>query len=244
MEHQDFLDQAQVQYRALRTAVITAGPGTPVPTCPAWDVSGLVRHLAGVSSLVLGALTGPVDGGPPEPESPPEDWEELVTWWQDRFTAVNRVLAGASADTPAWTPSGPPVAGFWSRRQAHELAVHRLDAEHAVHGPEVPPLLFDTPFAADGVDEFFTAVLTRTARERPVERSGRVLWHAADAGRTWELRLTAGEPPVTGPATGAATDHDTTVAGTADALYRAAWGRPSGAIVSGDRSLLDALPRP
>ncbi|MEV0676626.1 maleylpyruvate isomerase family mycothiol-dependent enzyme [Actinosynnema sp. NPDC050436] len=244
MEHQDFLDQARDQYHAIRAAAVAAGPDVPVPTCPGWDVRALVHHLAGVNSWALAALTTPADGGRPRAEHRPDGWEELLAWWDERFTAMNRLLADVGPDAPAWTFTGPSTAGFWSRRQAHELAIHRLDVEHALHGPEVPPLLFDTQFAADGVTEFLTVLLVRLARERPVTREGRLLWHAADAGRTWEVRLVPGQPPATVAAAGSGTDHDATVAGTADALYRAAWDRPSGAIVSGDRSLLDALPRP
>ncbi|WP_433266140.1 maleylpyruvate isomerase family mycothiol-dependent enzyme [Actinosynnema sp. CS-041913] len=244
MEHQDFLDQAHVQYRALRAAAIAAGPETPVPTCPGWDVHKLVHHLAGVHSWALAALRTPVDGERPKAVPRPEGWEELLAWWDERFTEMNEVLAASTPDTPVWTFIGPKTIGFWARRQAHEIAIHRLDAEHALHGPEVPSLLFDTDLAADGVDEYLTLLLPRAAQVRPITGEGRLLFHAADAGRAWELRVTPGEVPAAGPITDSATDEDTTVAGTADALYRVAWGRPSGAIVSGDRSLLDSLPRP
>jgi hypothetical protein len=81
------------------------------------------------------------------------------------------------------------------------------------------------------------------ARRRPVDREGTIVLHAADAGRAWEVRLTPGEPPVAGPVTGSGIDGDVVVAGTADAVFRAVWGRPSGAAVTGDSGLLDALPR-
>jgi hypothetical protein len=68
--------------------------------------------------------------------------------------------------------------------------------------------------------------------------------HAADAGRAWEVVLKAGAAPVVTPVHDSATNEDATVAGTADAVYRAVWARPSHAIVSGDRALLDGLPRP
>ncbi|MBB5954685.1 uncharacterized protein (TIGR03083 family) [Saccharothrix tamanrassetensis] len=244
MEHQDFLTHARAQYLALRAAATAAGPEAPVPTCPGWNVHELVRHLAGAYSWGLAALRTPADGERPHAEPRPEGWEDLLAWWDDRFTELDHVLAEADPDTPAWTFAGPKTVGFWARRLAHETAVHRLDVEHALHGPEVPTLLFDSEFAADGVDEYLTRLLVRAARRSPIEREGRLLFHAADAGRAWELRVAPGEAPVAGPITDAATDGDTAVAGTADALYRVAWGRPSGAIVTGDRSLLDALPRP
>ncbi|RKT57939.1 uncharacterized protein (TIGR03083 family) [Saccharothrix australiensis] len=228
----------------MRAAVIAAGPEAPVPTCPEWNVQQLTHHLAGVASWARTALDTPVDGDRPAPGTPPDTWQELLTWWDDRFTELNDALAEASPDTPAWTFAGPKSVGFWVRRQAHEIAIHRLDAEHALHGPEVPTLLFGTDFAADGVDEFLSRLLPRVAQRWPIEREGRLLFHAADAGRAWEVRLTPGRPPETAPLTDAATDADATVAGTADALYRLVWNRPSGAIVTGDRSLVDSVPRP
>ena len=55
-------------------------------------------------------------------------------------------------------------------------------------------------------------------------------------------RSPPGEAPVVSAVHDSAIDVDVTLAGTADAIYRALWGRPSHAIVSGDQSLLDALP--
>ncbi|XVS64121.1 maleylpyruvate isomerase family mycothiol-dependent enzyme [Actinosynnema sp. CA-299493] len=244
MDHADHVQHLRTQYTALRAAAVAAGPDAPVPTCPRWTVRDLVDHVGMVHSWALRALRTPVDGERPRPDDRPADWDELLDWWDGKVAELADTLAGARSDTPAWTFTGPKTFGFWSRRQAHETAVHRLDAEHARHGADVPSLLFDVEFAADGVDEFLTRMLVRAARRKPVERAGRVLFHAADAGRAWEVRLTPGQPPEVGPITGSATDEDATAAGTADALYRAVWGRPSGAITSGDRSLLDGLPRP
>ena len=48
-----------------------------------------------------------------------------------------------------WSCTGDQTAGFWSRRQANEVAVHRWDAELAAGDPT--PI--DNELAADGVDE-------------------------------------------------------------------------------------------
>jgi hypothetical protein len=64
-----------------------------------------------------------------------------------------------------------------------------------------------------------------------------VLYHAADAGRAWTVRLVPGQLPQT--AAEAGTEPDASVIGLADAVYRAAWGRPSGAVVSGDSAMVD-----
>ncbi|MFD1148965.1 maleylpyruvate isomerase family mycothiol-dependent enzyme [Saccharothrix hoggarensis] len=244
MDHADFVQHMRTEYAALRAAAVAAGPDAPVPTCPGWTVRDLVDHLGRTHSWALRALRTPPDGERPAADDRPADWDELLAWGEATLAELADTLAGSPPDTPAWSFTGPREYGFWSRRQAHETAIHRLDAEHARHGADVPTLLFDVEFAADGVDEYLTRMVVRAAERRPVEVSGRVLFHAADAGRAWELRLTPGEPPRVGPVTDSGTDEDATVAGTADALYRAVWGRPSGAIASGDRSLLDGLPRP
>ncbi|MGM1061026.1 maleylpyruvate isomerase family mycothiol-dependent enzyme [Saccharothrix sp. Mg75] len=244
MDHADFVEHLRTEYTALRAAAEAAGPDAPVPTCPGWTVKDLVDHLGRTHSWTLKALATPPDGERPQFDERPAGWSELLDWWTARVTELADTLAGTTSNTPAWTMTGPGTFAFWSRRQAHETAIHRLDAEHALHGGEVPSLLFDVEFAADGVDELLGVLSPYMAGRKPVDRAGRLLFHAADAGRTWEVRLTPGEPPAVGPVTDSGTDEDFVLAGTADALYRAVWGRPSGAIASGDRSLLDSLPRP
>ena len=241
MEHAEHIEQVKIQSAALRTAALAAGPEAHVPTCPKWTVHDLVDHIARVHAWAgLAARTAP-DGDRPARPTAPEGWDDLLTWWDDRLVELFDVLSDAP-DTPAWSFVGPDTVRFWSRRQAHETAIHRLDAEHALHGPEVPSLLFGAEFAADGIDEFLTIALVRAAQLKPVEKSGSVLLHAADAGRAWELRLTAGGVPQAGPVTDSGIDEDATIAGTADAVYRAVWRRPSGAIITGDLELVRALP--
>lgn len=245
MEHADFVTQLKTQIAALYTAAEAAGPDAAVPTCPEWTVHDLLDHMGLVHSWVLAAMGTPPDGPTPAPQPRPESWDELLPWGRAKAVELADALAATDPATPSWTFwEGDRTHRFWSRRQAHETAIHRLDAEHALHGDEVPSLLFDVDFAADGVDEYLTVILARQAARKPIGLEGRLVFHAADAGRAWEVRLTPGRAPEVGPVADAGTDADATVAGTADALYRAAWGRPSGAITSGDRSLLASLPRP
>jgi uncharacterized protein (TIGR03083 family) len=243
VEHRDFVEQISSQSEALRAAAVKAGPDAVVPTCPEWTIYTLVGHVARVHSWAEIALRTAPDAERPKPETQPEDWDELLTWSDERVRVLVERLNTTDPDAPAWTFLPDKTAGFWARRQAHETAIHRLDAEHALGGP-VPTLLFDSEFAADGVDEYLVGTLPHIARRRPIERSGRMLFHAADAGRAWEVRLEAGQPVTVGPVSDSATDEDTTVAGTADALYRAVWGRPSTAVITGEPDLVRALPRP
>lgn len=241
----DFVERIKTEAEALRAAALLAGPQAAVPTCPEWTVHDLVTHMGRVHSWVVKCLGAAPDGEMPRPDQQPAEWDEVLAWWDDRVLAMTDRMRSLTPDTPVWTFSdAEKTAAFWPRRQAHETAIHRLDAEHSAHH-DVPPLLFDSEFAADGIDEFLIRMIPRQlARGRKIEVTGRLLLHAADAGRAWELTLREGEPVVVGPVHDSATDEDATVAGTADAIYRAMWGRPSHAIVSGNRALLDGLPRP
>ncbi|WNV91080.1 maleylpyruvate isomerase family mycothiol-dependent enzyme [Umezawaea sp. Da 62-37] len=244
MDHSDYTSQIELQARALRAAAVDAGPEAAVGTCPGWTVLDLVRHIARVHGWALAAVlrTGEV-AEPPARVAVPEDWDELLPWWDEKVAELVEQLRTTPLDAPTRTTGGVPAAAAgWARRQAHETAIHRLDAEHA-RSATVPSLLFTPDLAADGVDEFLTLFLPVASRRKPVEHTGRVLLHAADAGRAWEVRLTPGGIPEIGPVTDSGTDEDVVVAGTADAVFRAVWGRPSGAIVSGNSALLDALPK-
>ncbi|MPZ79772.1 MAG: maleylpyruvate isomerase family mycothiol-dependent enzyme [Actinophytocola sp.] len=248
MDFASYLRQVERQAGALRAAVVAAGPDATVPTCPEWTVRALVRHIARVHDWALQALRADPAGERPERARPPEDWADLLAWWDHRVATLLDTLKSGGPDAPAWVfHSGTAsTAAFWARRQAHETAIHRLDAEHARAGSDgaaaVPSLVFEPELAADGIDELLVLMIPRKlARERP-DVEGTVLFHAADAGRAWTVRLEPGRvPQVTASAE---VESDASVVGTADAVYRAAWRRPSTAVTTGDRTLVDALRTP
>ncbi|UIJ60481.1 maleylpyruvate isomerase family mycothiol-dependent enzyme [Amycolatopsis acidiphila] len=209
-----------------------------MPTCPRWTVSRLVGHLGRVQSWVVKALADP-SGKDVKPDRPPEDWDELLAWWDGRRTTMLDNLTDAQA--PAWLPFTryPQVAGSWARRQAHEAAIHRLDGEHALNAE--PTLVFDPEFAADGIDELIAWMVPTRQDWSKSEFEGTVLLHATDAARTWAVRLAPGAPPSISPDE---VEADVTIAGPADAVYRRVWGRPSSAVVTGETALLEPLASP
>jgi uncharacterized protein (TIGR03083 family) len=238
VEFDTYLDEVRQQAGALRAAAVKVGPDVDVPTTPGWTVLRLVRHIARVHSWVVLALDADPAGERPEATRPPEDWDTLLDFWDGQLDTMLDKLRRHGPDGPAWTFFDDGTASWWARRQAHETAIHRLDAEHAAYGDAVEHLVFTPEFAADGVDEALTVMI----RRKPAETTGTVLFHAADAGQAWLVTATAGELPSTGPATDLATD--ASVVGTADAVYRAVWKRPSNAVVGGDRTVVDGIKTP
>ncbi|HET9140605.1 maleylpyruvate isomerase family mycothiol-dependent enzyme [Actinophytocola sp.] len=246
MDFTQYVDRLSEQGDAMRAAAVAAGPEAMVPTCPEWTVHKLVRHMARVHQWAGKALLADPDGEAPAPDEPPPAWDELLGWWDEQRATLLGRLTERGADAPAWTfiPELSRTAAFWARRQTHETAIHRLDAEHALAGAEpVDPLLFDPELAADGLDEALRWMIPRRMARTPATVSGTVLFHAADAGQAWLVRVRPGQPPEVGPAEpGMAAD--ASVVGTADAVYRAAWHRPSHAVKGGDLTLITALRTP
>ncbi|WP_267459311.1 maleylpyruvate isomerase family mycothiol-dependent enzyme [Prauserella sediminis] len=222
----------------MREAALAAGPEATVPTCPEWTVARLVRHVAAVQAWVLACIADP-HGGEPRGERPPKEWDEIVPWWDGTRAELRRAF-DSGPETPAHMPFPCYEANLraWARRQAHEAAIHRLDAELAA-GRDATT--FDTMFAADGVDEALSMIIHRRRADwSAVEARGTVLVHAEDARRLWSLTLAPGQPPaLTGPA-----DPDVTLSGGADAVYKRLWRRPADVSITGEATLLDPLETP
>lgn len=234
----DFQQALRHQAAELRSTAVRAGAGAAVPTCPGWDVRQLVRHLAQVCSMVALALDSPPDGERPRAPHAPEDFDDALQWWDEQLDELATKLSTSDSQRPVWAffPSG--TAASWTRRIAHETAIHRLDAEHALAGAEhVHDLIVHPALAADGVDEVLGTLLPTLHDWSERGDEGRVLYHAADTEHAWFVTFRPGEPPEVRAPHGTAPQVDSTVAGTADALYRRVWGRPSTAVVSGDPEL-------
>jgi uncharacterized protein (TIGR03083 family) len=157
----------------------------------------------------------------------------LFDWFRQGHAALVETLETVPDDTRAFTfLDAPSARAFWARRQAHETAIHRADAEGA-SGPVTP---YDAQFAADGIDE-----LTRGFASRPGKLTAdppRVLRiDGADSSRIWWLTI--------GPeglvVTDVGTDADCWVHGPTSDLYLLLWNRRTtdGLQVAGDPSLLD-----
>ena len=165
--------------------------GTQVPTCPDWDADDLLWHLAEVQwfwgAIVARGLTRLEDVEALDNGGRPSDRESLLAFFDRARADLHHNLSAASPDTPAWTWSNEQSVGFIRRRQAHEVLIHRVDAELAA-GDRTP---MDVDLSSDGIDEalsimygglppwgHFTPDPTQTVRV-----------HANDTNRSWLVTL-------------------------------------------------------
>ncbi|UDY37690.1 maleylpyruvate isomerase family mycothiol-dependent enzyme [Dermatobacter hominis] len=225
------------------TELIVTDLSAPVPSCPGWTLRDLVEHLGGVhrwarECVETGAPPARARATDPLSEPPPEEADALARWFGDGAIGLANALDAAPLDAPTWTPFPipDPTIAVWLRRQTHETALHRWDAEAAVASPrEMDPAL-----AADGVDEYLEVIVPRK-----VERDGIVLppgsahLHCTDTPGEWTVEVVDGEYVLD-------RSHrkgDAAIRGTAEHLLLRLWGRdiPDGSIeVIGDEAVASA----
>jgi uncharacterized protein (TIGR03083 family) len=249
VEIAEHIDALRDQGGLLADAAERAGLDAAVPTCPSWLVKDLLRHTGYIHRWAASHITDcapSILDGPPEAEillgGAPDP--ELLGWFRAGHAALVATLATAdpAVECATFMPAPSPLA-FWARRQAHETAIHRADAETASGvRPEYAP-----GFAADGIDELIMGFGQRRKYQSaagPADGGLRV--RATDTGDAWHLsagegRIQAhrgpGEPP--GPADGPA---DGIVSGPASGVYLFLWNRSGadevGVTIEGDPSFL------
>ncbi len=224
--------------RRLADAAASIRLDAAVPTCPGWDVRELVRHTGAIHRWATGyvrdARTEPwdVDLGDVVGTWPSD--AELDEWFRRGYADLAETLERAPDDLECFTfLAAPSPKAMWARRQAHETAIHRADAE-AARGTEP---VFAAEFAVDGIDELLSAFITRPGRGPRAEATRPVLVTAADTGDVWHVGISQGDVLTTRQPAPAAC----MVRGTASQLYLALWNRRpfDGLEVTGDRTLLD-----
>src|SRR5882724_11411141 len=165
----------------LATAAEHAGLDAAVPTCPDWTVRDLVQHIGRVhrwaGTLVRDARTTPPQSDD-ELATPPGD-VSLVDWYREGHADLLQVLSEAPADVDCWSflPAPTPLR-FWARRQSHETAVHRVDAERAAGLASS----VDPQFAADGIDELLYGFFARPGGRLVADPPVRLGLRAVDTG--------------------------------------------------------------
>ncbi|HWF16333.1 MAG TPA: maleylpyruvate isomerase family mycothiol-dependent enzyme [Acidimicrobiales bacterium] len=234
----------------MTTTARAVSPDALVPSCPDWVARDLIRHTGGIHRWATGYVaetrTEGKGGSLEEIVGRWPDDDELADWFEAGWLGLVAALEAAPPDLECWTfLPGPSPLAVWSRRQAHETAIHRVDTELAAGRPigEVAP--FTPAFAADGVDELLTCfVPKRSSKVRAQERVTLAV-HCTDDNSSWTLAVgpdgvtvNAGVDPAAGRGHGACTAR-----GAAGELYLALWRRAGSERlqIEGDRAVLDAL---
>ncbi|HEX6682812.1 MAG TPA: maleylpyruvate isomerase family mycothiol-dependent enzyme [Candidatus Limnocylindrales bacterium] len=211
-----------------------------VPTCPDWTVRDLLRHIGMVHGWarchVAEARQELITDTSSFETWPEDDDAALVDWYRAQQAALVETLEAADPELDCYSfLPGQRGTRFWARRQAHETAIHRVDAQ----GVTGAVTATSPEFAADGVDEIlhgFFARRSRTVVSDPPRSFG---LHADDAGRTWAVTIGAeGVNTVDGDGDG---DPDVRVTGSAFDLYLLLWNRREleGLDVQGDPAELE-----
>jgi len=234
MQHRDYCEAIRREGHALHAAAGSAGVDAAVPSCPEWRVADLLGHVGRLHRWIAAIIEA---GG----ESPSDHWSdaepppeaERLEWFVGGVDLIADGLLRVEPSTPAWSWTTDNTAGFWARRQAHETAVHRWDAQLAAGAAQ--PIEHD--LAVDGVDEFFFLLpYWRGASTLPVSGES-IHLHAIDGDGEWLVRLGTDGLVVT-------REHakgDVAMRAPASHLLLFLWGRAdaSEAEVFGDASILE-----
>ena len=241
MDVPDYVEQLRRDGERLATVASSTDPSAPVPTCPDWSLRDLVHHVGGVHRWATGFVRG-AGRQPPDGDLErfvggwPED-AELVAWFSDGHRALVEALASAPADLETWTfLEAPTPLVFWARRQAHETAIHRVDAERA--GGDVTG--FPSGFAVDGIDELLLRFANRPGRPLPaVETTRSMVVRAKDEPRSWRVTFASSGFEI--EADPIDDDAELLVTGDASELYVLLWNRrdAAGSEMDGEPDLLD-----
>jgi uncharacterized protein (TIGR03083 family) len=215
-----------------------------IPTTPEWCLRDLLRHMGDVHrwarTFVGDGRMLPVGRDElPSIAGPLPDDGDLLEWFHDGHAVLLDALQAARPDLQCWTflPAPSPLA-FWARRQAHEIGVHRADAE-SPGGPEAITS-FDPELAVDGIDELLLGFFGGDGAPDQDERPPTLRVDATDTGTAWFVTLGTRSERIVGD--GDQPEADCRVRGDASDLFLLLWNRvtENGLDVTGDRSVMDA----
>ena len=140
------------------TVALDGDPMLPVPSCPGWSLTDLAAHVGSYHRWAADLL----QDASQRPRAPyalePDPGIPLAEWYLASLELLLKAVDTTDPDTPMWTVTVDQTAGAWCRRQAHDLSVHRWDAQNAAgRAQPVRP-----ERAIDFLDELFEAVLPYT----------------------------------------------------------------------------------
>ena len=239
MDSDDYLNAIERECAAFAVA-LGNGAERDVPSCPGWRVADLAVHLGVIhrwaTEMVRSRASEPLRDREQLFGVDPDD-PALVEWFEQGTRELVGVLRSSPADAPVWTWTPERSVRFWTRRQAHEAAIHRWDAQGALRVRAPQPI--DAVLAADGIDEWL-GVFAASRSRRTSARMGlgeSFHFHCTDEQGEWVVRFE-------GPDIDVRSEHakaDVAVRGSASDLLLFLWGRKSTETleVLGDASLLE-----
>jgi uncharacterized protein (TIGR03083 family) len=239
VEITEHIDALRRQGDLLAGAAERSGLDASVPPCPSWQVKDLLRHTGYIHRWAARHITECPDtviDGPPEADilrggaADPD----LLAWFRAGHAALVETLSIADPGLVCATfMDAPSPLAFWARRQAHETAIHRADAESASGIlPEYEP-----DFATDGIDELIMGFGQRRKYRPSAEHDGTGhAWHIGTEDGRIQARRDCEISESIAPAV-------CTVTGPASGLYLFLWNRSGAAqadvTISGDAGFFE-----
>jgi uncharacterized protein (TIGR03083 family) len=184
MDREGYLEAIRRESAALSEAAELEDLDGGVPPCPDWTVRDLLVHISEVQRFWQQIVDRRLQSRADVTREPPPPDDQLVDWFREGAGLLVAALEGADPATPVWTWAPRKDVAFVVRRQAHEAAVHRADAQ-SVSGSMAP---VDGALAADGVDEFLEYMLPDG--NPPADLAERTLLLSSTDGQgRWLLRV-------------------------------------------------------
>lgn len=214
-----YLDHLRDDARRVAVVIATGDLSAPVAACPGWDVRRLVVHLGVIHRWSSHCIA---HAAPPSgmDEFEPGD-RELGEWFDEGVRTIEAALHDLDGEAPTWHPFPVERVGrVWPRRQAHETAMHRWDAQSALgHADPIDPVL-----ASDGIDEYFELAIPRLLRrEGMAVPTGSFHVHCTDVDGEWLVWNDEGAYRMKR----AHEKGDAALRGPAEAILLRLWGRDS-----------------
>lgn len=245
MEIAEYVTAVGQEAELFAHAARRGGLQAPIETCPGWDMRDLVRHLSEIHLWAAARVAKRTSKlWPDDISEHTESWPGLAVFWPDDDdlidwyleTNANLVVALESAspsdELPTFLPAPSPLA-MWARRQAHETAVHRYDAQKAAGAGSG----YDPVFASDGIDELLVGFAPR-GNQFPIATTRTMAVHASDTDDYWHVTMAPD---------GITTRRDVVpsevaLVGDASDLYLTLWNRGDSTriAIDGDRDILEA----
>lgn len=204
------------QNRRLADLLADADWTTPVPTCPGWTLTQLLRHVGRGDRWAAQIIADRADAGLDPRQvrdgKPPADPAGTVRWLTDSPRTLLTAVREIGQDTTVATFLGPRPASWWVRRRLHEATVHRADAALALDVDYTLP----ADLAVDGIAEWLDRLVVEQSGgpRAALSQGAGLLLRATDTSATWTVRGTsdgitwtdsqedsAGDVRLAGPAT-------------------------------------------